>query len=56
MDVVVKELQAGIEALPLKEAVAFIKARSGLWYGFQDDCFSSVLPLSLNNPYFRQNI
>ena len=40
---IIKELVTGIEGMPLGEAIDFIKSKSGIWYGFKDDCLSTVL-------------
>lgn len=40
---IIKELTTGIEGISMKEAIAFVKMRTGTWYGFKDDCMSTIL-------------
>ena len=47
MDEIIKELVTGIEGMPLDQAIDFIKSKSGIWYGFKDDCLSTVLHVAV---------
>ena len=44
---IIKELLTGIEGMPIQEAIAFVKSKSGIWYGFKDDNLSTVLHVSV---------